>query len=196
MVHWTRGQMSKTALYRFWDDDNLLYVGISLNVFARITQHKRDKDWFQEISNITVEHFDTREKALDAEAKAIKTENPKYNLAMSNGVVISLDREEEIARLEREVENPTMSDEFNERYAELKEKIMHLSLEKISDSEIERKYSFLPRYEETLNNPNDVLKLASELANMDYAIHQAKVIAESNLREYVEDIFYGERISK
>ena len=196
MVHWTRGQMSKTALYRFWDDDNLLYVGISLNVFARITQHKRDKDWFQEISNITVEHFDTREKALDAEAKAIKTEDPKYNLAMSNGVVISLDREEEIARLEREVENPTMSDEFNERYAELKEKIMHLSLEKISDSEIERKYSFLPSYEETLNNPNDVLKLASELANMDYAIHQAKVIAESNLREYVEDIFYGERISK
>ena len=188
--------MSKTALYRFWDDDNLLYVGISLNVFARITQHKRDKDWFQEISNITVEHFDTREKALDAEAKAINTENPKYNLAMSNGVVVSLDREEEIARLEREVENPTMSDEFNERYAELKEKIMHLSLEKISDSEIERKYSFLPRYEETLNNPNDVLKLASELANMDYAIHQAKVIAESNLREYVEDIFYGERISK
>ena len=165
-------------------------------MFARITQHKRDKEWFSEISNITVEHFDTREKALDAEAKAIKTENPKYNLAMSNGVVISLDREEEIARLEREVENPTMSDEFNEKYAELKEKIMHLSLEKISDSEIGRKYSFLPRYEESLNNPDDVLKLASELANMDYAINQAKVIAESNLREYVEDIFYAERINK
>ena len=191
-----RGQMSRTALYRFWNDDELLYVGISLNVFARITQHKRDKEWFSEISNITVEHFDTREKALDAEAKAIKTENPKYNLAMSNGVVVSLDREEEIARLEREVENPTMSDEFNEKYAELKEKIMHLSLEKISDSEIERKYSFLPRYEESLNNPDDVLKLASELANMDYAINQAKVIAESNLREYVEDIFYAERINK
>ena len=196
MVHWMRGQMSRTALYRFWNDDELLYVGISLNVFARITQHKRDKEWFSEISNITVEHFDTREKALDAEAKAIKTENPKYNLAMSNGVVISLDREEEIARLEREVENPTMSDEFKEKYAELKEKIMHLSLEKISDSEIERKYSFLPRYEESLNNPDDVLKLASELANMDYAINQAKVIAESNLREYVEDIFYAERINK
>ena len=191
-----RGQMSRTALYRFWNDDELLYVGISLNVFARITQHKRDKEWFSEISNITVEHFDTREKALDAEAKAIKTENPKYNLAMSNGVVVSLDREEEIARLEREVENPTMSDEFNEKYAELKEKIMHLSLEKISDSEIERKYSFLPRYEESLNNPDDVLKLASELANMDYAINQAKVIAESNLREYVEDIFYAERTNK
>tara|TARA_B100001996_G_scaffold378720_1_gene363323 strand:- start:280 stop:846 length:567 start_codon:yes stop_codon:yes gene_type:complete len=183
----------RTALYRFWSKDELLYVGISLNVFARITQHKRDKVWFAEITNITVEHFDTREKALDAEAKAIKTEDPKYNLAMSNGVVVSLDREEEIARLEREVENPTMSDEFNQKYAELKEKIMHLALEKISNSDIERKYSFLTEYGESLNNPDDVLKLAAELANMDYAIHQAKVIAESNLREYVEDIFYGER---
>ena len=89
-----------------------------------------------------------------------------------------------------------MSDEFNEKYAELKEKIMHLSLEKISNSEIDRKYSFLPRYEQSLNNPDDVLKLASELANMDYAIHQAKSIAESNLKKYVEDTFYGERINK
>ena len=89
-----------------------------------------------------------------------------------------------------------MSDEFNEQYNELKEKIMHLSLEKIGESDIKRKYSFLPSYEESLNNPNDVLKLASELANMDYAIDQARLIAEKNLREYVEDIYYGERISK
>tara|TARA_B100001559_G_scaffold270296_2_gene238257 strand:- start:23 stop:589 length:567 start_codon:yes stop_codon:yes gene_type:complete len=188
--------MSKTALYRFWLDDELLYVGISLNVFARISQHKRDKDWFDQITNITVEHFDTREKALDAEAKAIKEESPKYNIALNNGVYVSLDRESEIARLESEVENPTMSDEFNEQYNELKEKIMHLSLEKIGESDIKRKYSFLPSYEESLNNPNDVLKLASELANMDYAIDQAKVIAEKNLREYVEDIYYGEGIIK
>lgn len=190
------GQMSKTALYRFWLDDELLYVGISLNVFARISQHKRDKDWFDQITNITVEHFDTREKALDAEAKAIKSESPKYNIALNNGVYVSLDRESEIARLELEVENPTMSDEFNEKYKELKEKIMHLSLEKIGESDIDRKYSFLPRYKESLNNPNDVLKLASELANMDYAIEQAKTIAEKNLREYVEDIYYGEGIIK
>ena len=89
-----------------------------------------------------------------------------------------------------------MSDEFNEKYKELKEKIMHLSLEKIGESDIDRKYSFLPRYKESLNNPNDVLKLASELANMDYAIEQAKTIAEKNLREYVEDIYYGEGIIK
>ena len=31
---------------------------------------------------------------------------------------------------------------------------------------------------------------------MDYAIDQARLIAEKNLREYVEDIYYGERISK
>lgn len=186
----------KTTLYKFWNKNELLYVGISLNVFARLSQHRRDKEWWDEVTEITVKHYDTREQALDAEAKSIKKDNPKYNIAMNNGVHVQLDRDSEVARLEAECVNPTMSDEFNEKYAELKEKIMHLSLEKISNSEIDRKYSFLPRYEQSLNNPDDVLKLASELANMDYAIHQAKSIAESNLKKYVEDTFYGERINK
>ena len=30
----------KTTLYRFWNEDELLYVGISLNVFARLSQHR------------------------------------------------------------------------------------------------------------------------------------------------------------
>ena len=65
--------MTKTSVYKFYDDEqNLLYVGISLNVFARLSQHKRDKDWWDEITNIKVQHTDTREDALDLEARLIK----------------------------------------------------------------------------------------------------------------------------
>lgn len=183
----------KTTLYKFWNKDELLYVGISLNVFARLSQHRRDKDWWDEITEITVTHFETREKALDAEAKAIKEQNPKYNIAMNNGVHVTLDRDSEVAKLESECENPTMSEDFTTKYNALKEKIMHLSLEKLGETNLERKYDFLPKYEESLNNPKDVLKLATELANMDYAIEQAREIAKENLKKYVEDLFYGDR---
>ncbi len=175
----------KTSLYRFYNDEGLLYVGISLNVFARISQHKREKHWFDEVSDISVSHFDTRDEALDEEAKAIKQEFPKYNIAMNNGAYTSLDKTEEIARLEHETREPTMSDEFNTKYKELKEKIMHLALEKITGTELPMKYSFLQDYDESFENVNDVLKLAGELANMDYAIEQAKSIAFENLNKFV-----------
>jgi len=183
----------KTTLYKFWNKNELLYVGISLNVFARLSQHRRDKEWWDEVTEIKVKHFDTREEALDAEAKSIKNDSPKYNIAMNNGVHVTLDRDSEIAKLEDECVNPTMSDEFVTKYNELKEMIMHLSLEKLGESELDRKYGFLPKYEMTLNNPKDVLKLATELANMDYAIEQAKTIAKETLKKYVEDVVYGER---
>ena len=178
----------KTTLYKFWNKDKLLYVGISLNVFARLSQHKRDKDWWDEITEITVKHYDTREQALDAEAKAIKEQDPQYNIAMNNGVYIEVDREAEIAKLESECVNPTMSEDFTTKYNELKEKIMHLSLEKLGGIELSRKYEFLPKYEESLNNPADVLKLATELDNMDLAIDLAKDIAKENLKEYIENM--------
>ena len=69
---------------------------------------------------------------------------------------------------------------------------MHLSLEKLGESELDRKYGFLPKYDMTLNNPKDVLKLAAELANMDYAIEQAREIAKKNLEKYIEDVVYGD----
>ncbi len=182
----------KTSLYRFYDRDGLLYVGISLNVFARISQHKREKHWFDEVTDISVTHFDSRDEALDEEARAIKQEFPKYNIAMNNGAYTSLDKTEEIARLEHETIQPTMSDEFNTKYKELKEKIMHLALEKITGTELPMKYSFLEDYDESFENVDDVLKLAGELANMDYAIEQARNIAFENLRKFVLESKLGE----
>jgi predicted GIY-YIG superfamily endonuclease len=68
------------ALYRFYDrTDVLLYVGISLDLPARLRKHRREKTWWLEIANITIEPHDSRSDALAAETLAIETEKPLYN---------------------------------------------------------------------------------------------------------------------
>ncbi len=70
----------RTALYRHWDiDGNLLYVGISLSAVHRLSQHKRASHWHDDIANMTIEWFDTRRAALEAERDAIRMERPRYN---------------------------------------------------------------------------------------------------------------------
>lgn len=69
-------------VYRFYDKDgNLLYVGQTAWFEERRRSHQLTKTWADEIDNVTIEEFPTRAKALKAEAKAISTENPKYNYA-------------------------------------------------------------------------------------------------------------------
>ena len=57
----------------------LLYVGISKSIMNRLSQHRRDKPWWVEVSTIRVQHFSSRVKAEDLEQKAIKKEKPLYN---------------------------------------------------------------------------------------------------------------------
>lgn len=45
----------------------------------RLSQHRRDKPWWVEVSTIRVQHFSSRVKAEDLEQKAIKKEKPLYN---------------------------------------------------------------------------------------------------------------------
>lgn len=78
----------ETQLYRAFDSNGvLLYVGISTNCLNRILQHKRTRIWFQRLANLTVEHYPTRELALDAECLAIRIEKPLYNRVTYDGVV-------------------------------------------------------------------------------------------------------------
>jgi excinuclease UvrABC nuclease subunit len=75
-----------TDLYRHWDKDHvLLYVGISLSAMHRLRQHKETSKWFSEIVSVTIERFETRTEAMAAERKAIKSENPKYNIQHRRG---------------------------------------------------------------------------------------------------------------
>jgi predicted GIY-YIG superfamily endonuclease len=76
-----KGRVMAAELYRHYDeDDNLLYIGISVNTTARLVGHKDTSDWFKDISKITIEHFETRYEAEQAERKAIREENPICNV--------------------------------------------------------------------------------------------------------------------
>mgnify|MGYP003346331237 CR=1 FL=1 len=77
----------RTQLYRHFDkEDNLLYVGISFSSLLRLSQHKSLSSWYGQISRVTIENFENREQALEAETKAILNEKPKYNVQKSNVV--------------------------------------------------------------------------------------------------------------
>ena len=90
-----------TELYRHFNDLNeLLYVGISLNTFARLSQHKDHSHWFKKIERVTVNHFETREEARAAEREAIKTENPLFNIAMKKTMKEVQDEEKKAKELE------------------------------------------------------------------------------------------------
>lgn len=70
-----------TDLYRFYNGAaELLYVGISKSAIARWSQHQA-KPWWAEVIATRVEHYATREEARQAELHAIRTEQPRYNIA-------------------------------------------------------------------------------------------------------------------
>lgn len=76
------------TLYRFWNKDSeLLYIGISLNAIARLSQHSKDKDWYQEVASITMEHFGSREELEKAERESIFKERPRYNIVYNHSLV-------------------------------------------------------------------------------------------------------------
>lgn len=70
------------ALYRFFDlDKRLLYVGITNSPPARFRRHGSQKEWWEEVSSITLERFPDRASLKAAETKAIRSEDPVYNVA-------------------------------------------------------------------------------------------------------------------
>jgi len=70
-----------TVLYRYFaESGELLYVGISKTFANRAQQHNLGSSWFHDSVTVTLEHFETRKAALSAEAKAIKNEQPVYNI--------------------------------------------------------------------------------------------------------------------
>ena len=75
----------RNVLYRFYADEDLLYVGITLNLPARWDAHAKDKPWWSEVTRCTVGHYDSREAAEAAERDAIRAEAPRYNVVHNRG---------------------------------------------------------------------------------------------------------------
>lgn len=75
-------------LYRLYDSiGDLLYVGATINFPVRVAYHvcSHHNKFADRVTNITLQAFDTRQEALEAEERAIATEKPKYNVRPTNG---------------------------------------------------------------------------------------------------------------
>lgn len=70
--------MTNVVYRHFSASGELLYIGMSICVSQRTKAHST-KEWFREISSITLEHHNSLPDARYAEIWAIKNENPKYN---------------------------------------------------------------------------------------------------------------------
>jgi excinuclease UvrABC nuclease subunit len=69
----------RTELYRHYDaDDQLLYIGVSSNTKTRLTQHPGR--WRKTVARTEITEFNDRLEAAAAEAEAIRTEKPKFNI--------------------------------------------------------------------------------------------------------------------
>jgi predicted GIY-YIG superfamily endonuclease len=72
--------MTRAAVYRhFAADGTLLYVGVSHDPTRRLYEHKCRTDWAGEVARTTVEWFDSRAAAFEAERAAIEAEAPMFN---------------------------------------------------------------------------------------------------------------------
>lgn len=68
------------ALYRIYSGNGeLLYVGMTVNVFSRIEHHQSGKPWWTFVRTITVTPYSDRRAAERAERLAIRAESPTWN---------------------------------------------------------------------------------------------------------------------
>lgn len=69
------------TLYRFYDTHGaLLYVGRTINIPARLTNHRRQKTWWPDVADIRLQQLDTHEALVEAERSAIINEHPMHNV--------------------------------------------------------------------------------------------------------------------
>lgn len=59
--------------------DVLLYVGISVNGPARLSDHAKSKQWFKKVVRAEFEHIKGREAAEARELELIVSRDPKWN---------------------------------------------------------------------------------------------------------------------
>lgn len=72
-----------TAVYRFYDvGDSLLYVGCTATPDNRFRAHAADKEWWPQVARKKIEWHPDLRSGRDAEAVAIRRENPRYNRAI------------------------------------------------------------------------------------------------------------------
>jgi len=72
-------------LYRHYDkNNNLLYVGITSDLNRRTKEHRSYSRWIKLSVSVTSTLFNDRDDCYSAEERAIKDENPIFNIAFNN----------------------------------------------------------------------------------------------------------------
>lgn len=68
------------VVYRFFDEyGELLYVGCTGNLLARVQWHRAHQPWWSSVARLTVVEYGNQVAALAAELEAIQTELPLFN---------------------------------------------------------------------------------------------------------------------
>lgn len=69
-------------VYRcFNGSGDLLYVGQTTEGVKRLRQHEKDKSWWPEVETVRQQKCASREEMNEVELRAIREENPRYNVA-------------------------------------------------------------------------------------------------------------------
>lgn len=69
------------TLYRFFaKNGELLYVGRTVDARSRWRTHERTKQWFDDVSSVTRQVYESAELLAAAEVEAIRSERPTHNV--------------------------------------------------------------------------------------------------------------------
>jgi predicted GIY-YIG superfamily endonuclease len=75
-------QNAGTFVYAAYDrNDKLLYVGITDDLWGRMSQHRRLSRWWKHMERLDWEEWPDREAALGKESVLIRRHRPPYNIA-------------------------------------------------------------------------------------------------------------------
>src|ERR1035437_3236506 len=78
-MNYARDALRPHTVYRFFDAGGaLLYVGCSSDWYSRWKCHGATKEWWTQITTITLARYPEMALAVAAEAEAIRTEKPRY----------------------------------------------------------------------------------------------------------------------
>ena len=80
-----RDVVDRPTVYRLtgWWERDLLYIGVTKNIGARLAGHRRVQPWWPEVAAVSCEYFLTMPAAMAAEAEAIRSESPRYNISLA-----------------------------------------------------------------------------------------------------------------
>lgn len=77
-------------LYRIYGTEGeLLYVGITRNLPARLAQHAREQSWGLEIRDVIARWYPDEASADAAETEAVRAEQPRHNIAKRDHATIA-----------------------------------------------------------------------------------------------------------